>query len=63
MDGMYVNHKLAPVGWWPYAVTAMRWLRRMLGVNPGIRHPYAAALDPALNLPVGREGGPEPRKS
>ena len=51
MDGMYVNHKLAPHGWGLWAAAAGRWLLRTFGTNPGVRDPWAAAVDPALQRP------------
>jgi hypothetical protein len=56
MDGMYMSHKEVPYGWVLWAAAAGRWLLRTFGVNPGIRNPHAAALDPALAAsPVGAE--------
>jgi uncharacterized protein YfaQ (DUF2300 family) len=65
MDGMYhMSHKEAPYGWVLWAAAAGRWFLRTFGTNPGIRDPYAAALDPALQAsptPTAPQAEPAPK--
>ena len=59
MDGMYMRHKETPSGWILWAAAAGRWLKRILGTNPSIRDPQAAAADPELQrLRAARDRGP-----
>ena len=49
-------HESRPYGWVVYAAAALRWLVRVLSVNPGLKNERAAALeflDGGLNHPAG----------